>query len=112
RNFPETFFQTIELDFLSCHSIPRSEFLQRDSVRCLDIEDDPGMPSAGILPYFKIVIGDTLDFGVKVMAFEVQLFAADLPLNLSVADIRNLAALADESFNIEKRQELAQPGME
>src|SRR5262245_45118065 len=78
----------------------------------LDIEDDPGMPSAGILPHFKIVIGDTFDFGVKVMTFEVQFLTADLPLNLSVADASNLTALADEPLNIKKRQQLTQPGME
>src|SRR5262245_4850561 len=70
------------------------------------------MPSTGILPHFKFVIGDTLDFGVKVMTFEVQFLAADLPLNLSVADASNLTVLADEPLNIKKRQQLTQPGME
>jgi hypothetical protein len=80
--------------------------------RVSDIEDDPGMPRAGLLPHFEVVVRDALDFGVKVMAFEVQCLAADSPLNLSVADVSDLAVLADESLNIEKRQELAQPGME
>ena len=70
------------------------------------------MPRAGLLPHFKVVVGDAFDFGVKVMAFEIQCLAADLSLNLSVADLRNLALPANESLNIKKRQELAQPSME
>jgi len=70
------------------------------------------MPSICGLPNFKIVIGDALDFGMKGVALEVQLLAADSSLNSAVSDRRNLAMFADESLNIEQRQELAQPCVE
>ena len=68
--------------------------------------------SAGLLPHFEVVVGHAFDFGVKVMALEVQSLTADSSLHPSVADLINLAVLANKSLNIEKRQEFAQPGME
>jgi hypothetical protein len=70
----------------------------------LDIEDHLRMPRASVLPNFKIMIRNAFDFRVKGMPLEVQFLAADSPLNLPALDVSNLAALADESLNIEKRQ--------
>src|SRR5262249_24397069 len=68
--------------------------------------------SAGLLPHSELVIGHTFDLGMKGVALGVQYLAADPPSNHYIADVRNLAALADESLNVEEREELAQPRME
>jgi hypothetical protein len=70
------------------------------------------MPRASLLPNFKVMIRDAFDFRVKGMPLEVQFLAADSPLDLSALEVRNLAALAHESLDVENRQELTQPGMQ
>jgi hypothetical protein len=65
------------------------------------------MPGPILLPNFEVVVGDAFDLSMKGVPFEIQFLAIDLPFNLHVREASNLTPLADETLQVEKRQELA-----